>query len=67
MWKRQYNSKGGRITSIQSTLSSLSICRMSILHLPRVVIGANSKGFSVGRWGPREKTSFSKVDNNLPR
>ena len=37
MWKRQHISKGGRITLIRSTLSSLPIYFMSILHLPRVV------------------------------
>lgn len=35
MWKRQYISKGGRITLIRS--SSWPIYFMSILHLPRVV------------------------------
>ena len=37
MWKRQYVSKGGRITLIRSSLSSLSIYFMSILHLLRLV------------------------------
>ena len=37
MWKWQYISKGGRITLIRSTLSSLPLYFMSILHLPRVV------------------------------
>ena len=37
MWKRQYISKGGRITLIQSTLSNLSIYFMSIFQLPRMV------------------------------
>ena len=37
MWKRQYISKGGRITLIHSSLSYLSIYFMSIFHLPRVV------------------------------
>ena len=37
MWKRQYISKGGRITLIRSTLSNLLIYFMSILQLPRVV------------------------------
>ena len=37
MWKCQYISKGGRITLIRNTLSSLPIYLMSILHLPRVV------------------------------
>ena len=37
MWKQQYISKGGRITLIRNSLSSLPIYFMSILHLPRVV------------------------------
>ena len=37
MWKRQYISKGGRITLIRSTLSNLSIYFMSIFHLPMAV------------------------------
>ena len=37
MWKRQYISKGGRITLIRSTLFNLLIYFMSILQLPRAV------------------------------
>ena len=37
MWKRQYISKGGRITLIRSTFSNFSIYFMSIFQLPRVV------------------------------
>ena len=37
LWKRQYISKGGRITLIHSTLSSLPIYFTFILHLPRVI------------------------------
>ena len=37
MWKRQYISKGGRVTLIRSTLSNLPIYFMSIFQLPRVV------------------------------
>ncbi|WKA09120.1 hypothetical protein VitviT2T_026797 [Vitis vinifera] len=37
MWKRQYISKGGRITLIRSTLSNLRIYFMSIFQLPKVV------------------------------
>ena len=37
MWKRQYISKGGRITLIRNTLSNLPIYFMSIFQLPRVV------------------------------
>ena len=37
MWKRQYLSKGGRSTLIQSTLSNLPIYFMSLLRLPSSV------------------------------
>ena len=37
MWKHQYIAKGGRITLIRSTLSSLTLYFMFILQLPRVV------------------------------
>ena len=37
MWKRQYFSKGGRITLIRRTLSSLRIYFMSLFRMPRRV------------------------------
>ena len=37
MWKKQFISKGGRITLIRSTLSSIPIYLMSLLRMPRVV------------------------------
>ena len=37
LWKRQFMSKGERITLIRSTLVSMSIYLMSLMRMPRVV------------------------------
>ena len=37
MWKRQYISKGGRLTLIQGTLSSMPVYFMSLFYMPRKV------------------------------
>ena len=36
-WKMQYISKGGRITLIRSTLSSLPIYHLSLFHMPQKI------------------------------
>ena len=37
MRKKQYISKGGKLTLIQNTLSSLPICFISLFRMPRIV------------------------------
>ena len=54
MWKRQYISKEGRLTLIQSTLASLPIYFVSVFSLLRTVrlrLEKIQRDFFVGRWG----------------
>ena len=37
LWKRQYISKGGRITLIKSTLASMPLYQLSLFRVPKIV------------------------------
>ena len=50
-WKRQYISKGGRLTLIQSTLSNLPIYFLSLIRVPRVVCARLEKIQRGFLWG----------------
>ena len=52
-WKRQYISKGRRLTLIQSTLSSLPIYFLSLIRIPRVVCARLEKNQRDFLWGDR--------------
>ena len=50
-WKRQYISKGGRITLIRSTLSSLPIYFLSLFRMPKIVCSRLEKIQRDFLWG----------------
>ena len=52
-WKRQYISKGERLTLIRSTLSSLPIYFLSLFRIPRVVCARLEKIQRDFLWGGR--------------
>ena len=37
LWKRQYMSKGGRITLIKSTLASIPVYQLSLFRMPKLI------------------------------
>ena len=51
-WKRQYISKGGKLTLIRSTLSNLPIYLLSLFRLPKSVKGGleRNQRFFFGGW-----------------
>ena len=51
LWKRQYLSKGGRITLIKSTLASIPIYQMSIFRMPKSVANRLEKLQRDFLWG----------------
>ena len=51
IWKRQYISKGGRITLIKSTLASLPIYKLSIFRMPKSVAKRVEKTQRDFLWG----------------
>ena len=68
LWKRQYLSKGGRLTLIKSTISSLPIYFMSLFVIPQKMCTRLEKiqrDFLWGRWRLREKDSLSELERGL--
>ena len=53
LWKRQYISKGGRITLIKSTMTSMPIYQMSLFRMPKVVARRLEKLQRDFLWGGR--------------
>ena len=50
-WKMQYISKGGRLTLIRSTLSSLPIYFLPLFHMPKLVCSRLERIQSQFLWG----------------
>ncbi|KAJ9671525.1 hypothetical protein PVL29_025297 [Vitis rotundifolia] len=51
IWKRQYLSKGGRITLIKSTLASIPIYQLSLFRMPKSVVRRLEKFQRDFLWG----------------
>ena len=53
LWKRQYISKGGRITLIKSTLANMTIYQLSLFRMPKIVARRLEKLQRDFLWGGR--------------
>ncbi|RVW34586.1 hypothetical protein CK203_079340 [Vitis vinifera] len=56
LWKRQYISKGGRITLIKSTLASMPIYQMSLFRMSMIVARRIRGGFRLKEASPLEQS-----------
>ena len=67
-WKRQYISKGGRLTLIRSTLSSLPIYLLSLFKMPKLVCSRLEKIQRDFLWGGvnlERKTTPCQLEDSL--
>ena len=68
LWKRQYISKGGRITLIKSTMASMTVYQMSLFRLPKSVAEEArkiAKRFFVGRRKSGKESSPCQLGDDL--
>ena len=68
LWKRQYISKGGRLTLIKSTFSNMSIYTMSLFRIPKRVKFGLEKIQRDSLWGggnQDKKNSLGKLEYSV--
>ena len=70
MWKRQYLAKGGRLTLVKRTLSSLPIYHTSLFVSPKKVscrIEKIQRGIFWGGRSLEKKTTLCEIRNHLQK
>ena len=68
LWKRQYNSKSGRITLIKSTMASMPLYQMSLFRMPKSVARRLEKlqrDFLWGKGNLEKKSPLSQLGGGV--